>query len=300
VTEPVVQATDSTSADGALLVAAYPYQPQVSPAAPSVPEWAIVLDRDKPWWLAWRALLLDQRAYNTVVQSLGPLKKGFLALLAILGIVLVARLVGWGLDYLTAPRLDSLQALVQNFITGLPWYQAEAQRTREFVAQFAQSYGLSWEGVRAALGIPTPLNQGVGIGTLILNTLVAWFAFGTVAHWCARWFGGAGTWKETLGAIALAYAPLLLLVVEAIPGAAVPLGLLFLLELVGKYQAIKSAHRLTPGYNLASVLLPYLIAGVLALVVVLIGGAFGLEQIPYFDTGLRAFGAFGAFGGSGR
>ena len=114
------------------------------------------------------------------------------------------------------------------------------------------------------LGIPTPTNQGIGIGALVLDTLLAWFVFGTVAHWLARWFGGAGTWKQTLGAMALSYAPLLLLVVEAVPGASVPLTLLFLAMLVGKYQAIKSAHGLTPGYTLASVLLPYLIGVVAA------------------------------------
>jgi hypothetical protein len=236
--------------------------------------------------------LVDQRAYNTVARHLHPLKKGFFSLLAILGIVLLARLVGWGLDYLTSPRLESLQALVQNFITGLPWYQAQAQQSPQFAAEFAQSYGLSWEGVRAALGIPTPLNQGIGIGALILNTLLAWLGYGTLAHWFARWFGGQGTWREMMGTMALAYAPLLLLVVEAIPGAVVPLILLFLLMLVGKYQAVKSTHHLTPGYNLASVLLPYLVVTVLALGVALFTGALGLEQIPFINTGIRTFDAF--------
>jgi hypothetical protein len=251
-----------------------------------------VLDSAAPSRLAWRALLLDQRAYTTVVNQVNPLKKGFFTLLLILGIVLVARLLGWGLDYLTSPRLDSLQALVQNFIMGLPWYRTQAQQTPEFAAQFAQSYGLSWEGVRLALGIPTPANQGISIGALILNTLLVWLAFGTFAHWMARWFGGAGTWKKTLGAMALAYAPLLLLVVEAVPGAFVPLTLLFLAMLVGKYQAVKSAHHLLPGYALASVLLPYLIGLMLLLGLALFGGAFGLEQIPYFDTGMQTFNVF--------
>jgi hypothetical protein len=242
-----------------------------------------VLDSAAPRRLAWRALLLDQRAYTTVVNQLSPLKKGFITLLLILGIVLVARLIGWGLAYLTSPRLDSLQTLVQNFITGLPWYATQVRQSPEFAAQFAQSYGLSWEGVRYALGIPTPMNQGISIGSLLLDTLLAWLVFGTLAHWIARWFGGAGTWKQTLGAMALSYAPLLLLVVEAIPGAAVPLTLLFLAMLVGKYQAIKSAHRLTPGYTLASVLLPYVVGAALLLALALFGGAFGIEQIPYVD-----------------
>ncbi len=250
------------------------------------------LDSATPRRLAWRALLLDQRAYTTVVTQASPLKTGFLTLLLILGVVVVARLIGWALGYLTSPRLDSLQTLLQNFITGLPWYQAQAQQSPQFVPQFTQSYWLSWEGVRLALGIPTPLNQGITIGALVLDTLGVWLVFATLAHWLARWFGGAGSWKQTLGAAALAYAPLLLLVVEAVPGAYVPLALLFLAMLVGKYQAIKSAHGLAPGYTLASILLPYLIGVVVLLALMLFGGAYGLDQIPYVDTGLRTFNMF--------
>lgn len=275
--ETLVSAYDKEAVVTEPLVSVSDYQPAPPAAEP-------LLDTAAPRRLAWRALLLDQRAYTTVVNQLSPLKKGFFALLLILGIVLIARLVGWGLAYLTSPRLDSLEALVQNFITGLPWYTTQVQQSPEFAAQFAQSYALSWEGVRFALGIPTPANQGIAIGALILNTLLAWLVYGTLAHWIARWFGGTGTWKVTLGAMALSYAPLLLLVVEAIPGAAVPVTLLFLAMLVGKYQAIKSAHYLTPGYTLASVLLPYVVGGALLLALVLFGGAYGIEQIPYIDS----------------
>jgi hypothetical protein len=255
-----------------------------------------LLQRDSAWWLAWRALLVDQRAYTTVVHSLSPFKKGFFALLAILAIVLVARLVGALLGYLTSPRLDSLQALIENFITGLPWYADQAQQTRAFVTQFAQSYGLSWEGVRAALGVPTPTNVSVNTGSIVLSTLLNWLAYGTLAHWAARWFGGTGTWKQTLGAMALSYAPLLLLVVETIPGAVVPVSLLFLAMLVSKYLALKSAQGLTPGYTLASVLMPYAVVLVILLALTLFGAAFGLEQVPFMNQGMQIFQLFSGGG----
>jgi hypothetical protein len=170
------------------------------------------------------------------------------------------------------------------------------RQTPEFAAQFAQNYGLSWEGVRAALGIPTPANVSVNVGSVVLSTLLNWLAYGTLAHWVARWFGGTGTWKQTLGVMALSYAPLLLLVMEAIPGAAVPLSLLFLAMLVSKYLALKSAHHLTPGYTLASVLLPYGIVLVLLLALTLFGAAFGLEQVPFMSQGLQIFQVFSGFG----
>jgi hypothetical protein len=62
--------------------------------------------------------------------------------------------------------------------------------------------------------------------------------------------------------------------------------------LVSKYLAIKSAHRLASGYTAASILLPYLVAAVLLMGLALFGGAFGLEQIPYFDSGAQAFDLF--------
>jgi hypothetical protein len=280
VSETLVSAYDGEAVVTEPLVSVSDHQLTPSPAEP-------VLASAAPRRLAWRALLLDQRAYTTVVNHRSPLKQGFYTLLLILGIVVVARLVGWVLGYLTSPRLDSLQAVVQNFITGLPWYAGQVQQSPQFAAQFAQSYGLSWEGVRLALGIPTPTNQGINIAALLLNTLLVWLTYGTVAHWVARWFGGAGSWKKTLGALALSYAPLLLLVVEAIPGAAVPMSLLFLAMLAGKYQAIKSAHCLTPGYTLASVLLPYLAGAALLLALALFGGALGIEQVPYIDSILQ-------------
>jgi hypothetical protein len=301
VSEPSVKTDEGGNDNPAVGSVTEVYATSVAPDAPLTPSPALVLpdqteypqlERTTPWFLAWRALLVDQRAYNTVVNHLSPFKRGFIALLTILGIVVVAKLIGWGLDYLTSPRLESLQTMVQTFIMGLPWYQAQVQQSPQFASEFAQSYGLSWEGVRYALGIPTPANQGVGIGTLVLNTLLAWLTFGTLAHWFARWFGGAGTWRQTLGAMALSYAPLLLLVVEAVPGALVPLSLLFLAMLIGKYLAVKSAHRLPNGYTAASVLLPYLVAAVLLAAVVLFGGALGLEQIPYFDSGVQAFDLF--------
>ena len=239
--ETLVSAHDGEATGNRADVAAVDYQ--TCPAYSQSRCWIL------PRRAAWRGEPCCSTSVPTRRSSTqaSPLKQGFYTLLLILGVVIVARLVGWGLDYLTSPRLESLQTLLQNFITGLPWYADTGPASRrEFATQFAQSYWLSWEGVRLRLGIPTPTNQGIGIGALVLDTLLAWLVFGTVAHWMARWFGGTGTLEADLGAMALAYAPLLLLVVEAVPGAYVPLTLLFLAMLVGKYQAVKSAHGLRP------------------------------------------------------
>lgn len=253
----------------------------------------------RSWRLMWRALLLDQRPYAAAARSHKPLQTGFMALVLLLVIFAVARAVGLGIGMLTSPRLGSLQEIVRNFIVGLPWYAAQVQQSPAFAGQFAQSYSLAWDGLRAALGIPTPTSVLVSIAVTALSTLSAWLAYGVLAHGMARWFGGQGTWRQTLGASALSYAPLLLFVVEIVPGALTPLTLVFLLMLVGKYLALKTVHDLTPGYTLAATLLPYLIGLVLLIGVALFGAAIGLERVPYLQNivdALRSLGPLWPFG----
>jgi hypothetical protein len=241
-----------------------------------------------PLRLAWRALLLDEHAYAAVAAHAKPLQRGFVVLLWILGSVLLARLIGFGFNWLTTPRLERIEGLLREFVTGLPWYAEQVRQMPAFAAQFGQTYYLTWEGLRALLGIQTPASTGLWAGITLLDTLLAWLIFGTLAHWTARWLDGTGRWSQTLGALALAYAPLLLTVIEMIPGAALPLSLLFLLMFIGKYQALKSVHGLSPGYTLAAVLLPYLLASLLLLAVLLFGAALGLEQLPIFDQAVAA------------
>jgi hypothetical protein len=241
-----------------------------------------------PLHLAWRALLLDERAYIAVAGHAKPLQRGFVALLWVLGIVLLARLIGFGFNWLTTPRLERIEELLRDFITGLPWYAEQVRQAPAFAAQFTQNYYLTWEGLRALLGIQTPTSMSVWVGVTLLDTLMLWLIYGTLAHWTARWLGGQARWSQTLGMLVLAYAPLLLTMIEMIHGAALPLGLLFLLMLIGKYQAIKSAHGLAPGYALAAVLLPYLLASLLLMAALLFGAALGLEQLPIFDQAVAA------------
>ena len=80
--------------------------------------------------------------------------------------------------------------------------------------------------------------------------------------------------------LALAYAPLLLLVIELIPSARVPTVLLFGTLLIAKYQALKQAHDLAPGYTLAAVVAPFVIVAFVLTGLILFGTAIGIEQAP--------------------
>lgn len=240
-----------------------------------------------PLRLAWRALLFDEFAYSAVAAAARPMRGGFMALAWVLGIVLLSRLIGLAANWLTSPQLGHIRAIIQEFIVGLPWYAEQVRLEPGFAARFAQNYLLAWEGLDALLGIQTPTSTAVWAGVTLLDTLLAWLIFGTLAHWAARWLGGSGRWTQTMGVVALSFAPLLLVTVEMIPGAFLPLGLLFLLMLVGKYQAIKAAHGLTPGYALAATLLPYLLCILLLLAVTLFAAAYGLDQVPYINQAIE-------------
>ncbi|MCB0051445.1 MAG: hypothetical protein KDE24_18085, partial [Caldilinea sp.] len=84
-----------------------------------------------------------------------------------------------------------------------------------------------------------------------------------------------------------AYAPLLLLVIQVVPGATVPLSLLFLLMLATKYLALKTTHNLGTPQTLFVLAAPYVIVAIVAALVALYGGAYGLEQLPYFRDAFK-------------
>lgn len=196
-------------------------------------------------------------------------------------------MIGYWLGVLTAPRLDSLQSLLYNAAVGLPWYTEQAQLNPSFATQFQQGYLAAWEGLRILLGYPTVTATGGMVILLILATLFNWFVFAMLAHWMARWWGSEARFGQTLGVLALAYAPLLLRMVEIVPGAEAPTVLIFLLMLATKHQALKTVHGLGAGATLFVLLAPYLIVAVVLALVLLNGGAYALAQNSTINQALQ-------------
>ena len=228
--------------------------------------------------LLGQALLLDGAAYTAVRDDRTPFRRGLLALLLILGLVALARLIGLGLGLLAAPQLGSLQQMIGDFVTGLPWYAQQVQADPQFAGNFQIGYFVGWDALRVLLGIPAPSVTGGLYILFLVATLVNWLVYGVLAHLVARWLGGQARFSQTLGVTALAYAPLLLFTVELVPGAVMPVGLVFAYLLVAKFMAIGQAHGLSGGRALAAVLAPYLLSFVIAAGVVLFGSAIGIEQ----------------------
>src|SRR5690606_20847105 len=205
----------------------------------------------------------------------------------VVAVVALAQMIAYWLGWLTAPRLDSLQGLFYDTVTGWPWYAQQVQQDPTFATQFQQGYMAAWEALRILLGYPT-LTATISVDvSLIVTTFGNWFLFSVLAHWTACWFGSQARFGQTLGTVALAYAPLLLLVIQVVPGATVPLSLLFLLMLATKYLALKATHNLGTPQTLFVLTAPYIVVAIVAALVVLYGGAYGVEQIPYFNDALK-------------
>lgn len=237
--------------------------------------------------LLWRALLLGSSPYAIVRDSVRSGRRGFVLLLVIIGIVIAAQAIGYFLGWLTAPQLDSLQNLSYTTLTSLAWYAERVQQEPGFATQFAQGHLAAWEALRILLGYPTITATSTSVVALIVATLINWLIFGLLAHGFARWFGGRARLDQTLGVLGLAYAPLLLRVIEAVPGAVAPMGLIFALLLATKFLALRSAHGLGPEQTLAVTLAPYLTVIMAVILFLLFGSAYGLEQIPYFNESLQ-------------
>lgn len=233
-----------------------------------------------PWRLAVQALLLNEQAYAAVRDAVHPFRRGFMAMLVVWGVVLVARLIGMGIGQLTSPQLGRIEQIVRDFIVSLPWYAEQVRAVPTFATQFGQGYVVGWEALRLVLGLPTWSGTIGSIAGMVLATLLAWFVYGVLAHWLARWFGGQARFGQTLGVLSLAYAPLLLLVIELVPGARVPTLLLFLALLVAKYLALKQAHGLAPGYTLAALIGPFVLVFIFLVGALLVGTVYGVEQAP--------------------
>jgi hypothetical protein len=244
------------------------------------------LPADKPFQIAYRATLLDKRAFTAVNSDDDPFKRGSLTLLLIIGVVAVARLIGMGLDMLTMPRVNVLQEQILLAISNTNYYANLIAETPEFADQFAATYANIWDSIRLLGGYPSTIGL-VGVFLSLLGVLGSWLIFSSLSYLIARWFGIKVDYQRALGVMALAYAPILLTAIDIIPGAFMPMFLIFALTLITKFLAIRELYEFSPGQNLAVIILPYVIGLILMITVLLFAVAFGLNQFPVVDDVLR-------------
>jgi hypothetical protein len=140
-----------------------------------------------------------------------------------------------------------------------------------------------------------PSTSGLlGVFLSLLGVLGSWLIFSSLSYLIARWFGSKVAYKRALGVMALAYAPILLTAIAIIPGAIMPLFLIFALTLIAKFLAIRELYKFGPGQTLAMIILSYVICLILLVTVLVFAVALGLNRFPVIDDVLRIL-RFGAY-----
>lgn len=262
---------------------------EVTPIEDS-PEWLMkgrAVNSDNVAALAREALLLNENAYEIVRDGERPGRRGLVIIGWIIAMVAVSLLIGYVLGLLTTPRFDLLSSELLNRIVASNWYAGQSAANPQFGTQFNAAYVAVWELLRLVGGYPSVTGMVSSALGFAGATFFGWLTMGMVTHLVARWLGGEAKLRQFLGVLALAYAPLLLRVLEIIPGLTIPATLIFLLLIVTRFQAIKRTYRLSPGYALAALAGAYLLLLLIVAVAGLLIIAFGLNQIPYLDPILR-------------
>lgn len=205
--------------------------------------------------LVLRALGLDGEAYDRLRDDDNPFVEG-LFLIVLIGVVTaLLNLIGQALAWAGTPSMSAVKELIWQTFPTMSWWSQMAGNA-EFMAQFKQWYDLGWQVFPRLFGAPDPTAAALNILFWPLGMLVGWLIYGTLAHIFARLLGGVGSYGQTLGTLALAYAPLLVNGLGFIPyfaaGAA-----LNTWQLICRYKAIRSAGQLSWGRAFWATVLPF-------------------------------------------
>jgi len=201
-----------------------------------------------------------------------PFGDGARLLLALGAALGLASAGGAILTWAASPDLADVQRVLGRELRGLPL----VQRLQPGAPWLAAPGGGEWLWLAGRWGRPAPLLALLRLVVVPLALLLGWLGFGLVAHAVACVLGGRGRLGSTLGCLALAEAPRILLLVPLLP----PLGLaglgVWAWVLAARFQALRAAHGLD-GWRafwaaLLAALLPAAVVGLWLAAAVLLGG----------------------------
>ncbi|RME48247.1 MAG: hypothetical protein D6791_03795 [Chloroflexi bacterium] len=221
-----------------------------------------------------RGLFLDVEAYDELAEDDNPLVEGLFLLMVIGLAVAVANVVGAVLGWATTPDLTQVREIIYDALTRMPWFELMRSDPAAFES-FNKIYGWVWDIMRYLN--PGPLLSLAGLILRPLLLIVSWLWFALLAQGTSRLLGGNGSLKGLLGAAALASAPNLLHVLNAIP--TVVVAAVGTWVLLARYVAVRRVHEnLSWGRALAATLVPYVLAWLLFVIgwIALFLVAFGL------------------------
>ncbi len=216
--------------------------------------------------LLWRGLFLEPEAYHEAAEESNPFVHG-LFLIVIVGVIVgVANMIGVMLDWAITPDLQQLKETILNGLQAMPWFQA--MRDNPVAANaFRQQYEFGWQ--IANLFTPKPTNGFLTLITTPAMLILSWLWFSLIAHATARILGSKAKLGETLGASALAFAPVLLNVFGFLPSVVV--AGIATWTLLARYVAIRRVHEnLTWVRSLIAVFVPPILLRLVVVVLIIL------------------------------
>jgi hypothetical protein len=192
--------------------------------------------------LYWKALMLRGEAYQEVLDSPSPRKEGFRLLVVLFLTTGVVVSVGLALHWMTLPRMDVLEAAVNDLVYDSRVYQAFVEAAPAGGTLFNLLYQLFWFVLTLELGYPTARDILLGPLSMLALGLFRWVTFAVFGEWVARKFGGAARPHAFWAALALAAAPALLHMLTLVPGLYVPGGLMAAWLALTSYQAVRATY----------------------------------------------------------
>jgi hypothetical protein len=217
--------------------------------------------------LGWRALLLQEDAYEEMRTTANPVLKGLIFIVVVGLVIALLNLVGAALQWASTPDLTQIKNIVLIYLKEMPWWGEVVRAAPNFPAEFQRSYDLGWQIFPRLFGAPDIGGAALAIITTPLGLVIRWLIYGLLAYLFAHWLGGIGDLSETLGVLALAVAPQALNLLRMMPfvelGSAVAVW-----GILCAYVGLKKAHALSWDRAAWATALPF----ILVLVVLLLAG----------------------------
>ena len=228
--------------------------------------------------LVLQALFLDGDAYDQMRDDDNPFVEGLFLIVIIAGGVALLTFIGQALAWISIPSMEAIKEVILRALQQMPGWPTSAGNAQAYEG-FLQSWDAAWRVFPALFGAPDPLRGAANIVIMLMTALLGWLVYGLLAHAFARLFKGSGTLGQTLGVTALAYTPWLFYGLGIIPFFVVG-GVLGTWQLICRYKALRSTHRLSWGSAFWVTLLPYVVyalllafaVGIAAVVMVLVVG----------------------------
>jgi len=217
--------------------------------------------------LGWEALLFKEAAYEEMRASSNPVVKGLILIVVVGVVIALCGFIGTGLELASMPDLGEIKDTFFFYMQQMPWWDELVKADPGFLAQFEEYYNRGWQVFPRLFGAPDLGSAAAGIIFTPLALVIRWLIYGVLAYLFARWLGGTGELSETLGVLALAVAPQVLLVLTLIPYVRVG-NLVSVWGILVAYFGLKTAHRLPWTRAVWATLLPFILA---AAVLILMG-----------------------------